>query len=42
VAPKTSVEQLYGEFWADEDRGAVAPPPRGTEWLFEVFAELDP
>jgi SAM-dependent methyltransferase len=39
---KTSVEQLYGDFWADEDRDAVAPPPRGTEWLFDVFAELGP
>ena len=39
---KTSVEQLYGDFWADEDRDAAAPPPRGTEWLFEVFAELGP
>jgi SAM-dependent methyltransferase len=39
---KTSVEQLYGDFWADEDRDPVAPPPRGTEWLFEVFAELGP
>jgi SAM-dependent methyltransferase len=42
VAPKTSVEQLYGDFWADEDRDAEAPPPRGTEWLFDVFAELGP
>jgi SAM-dependent methyltransferase len=39
---KTSVEQLYGDFWADEDRNPVAPPPRGTEWLFDVFAELGP
>ena len=39
---KTSVEQLYGDFWADEDRNPVASPPRGTEWLFDVFAELGP
>jgi SAM-dependent methyltransferase len=39
---KTSVEQLYGDFWADEDRNPVAPPPRGTDWLFDVFAELGP
>jgi SAM-dependent methyltransferase len=42
VGSKTSVEQLYGDFWADEDRDAVAPSPRGSEWLFDVFAELDP
>ena len=39
---KTSVDRLYGDFWVEEDRDAVAPPPRGTEWLFEVFAELAP
>ena len=39
---KTGVEQLYGDFWADEDRNPEAPPPRGTDWLFEVFAELGP
>ena len=39
---KTSVDTLYGDFWADEDRDAVAPPPRGTDWLFDVFAELRP
>jgi sarcosine/dimethylglycine N-methyltransferase len=42
VAPKTSVDKLYGDFWADEARDADAPPPRGTEWLFDVFAELGP
>jgi sarcosine/dimethylglycine N-methyltransferase len=42
VAPKTSVDELYGKFWADEDRNPEAPPPRGTEWLFDVFAELEP
>lgn len=43
---RTSVEQLYGEVWADEsplraelDRSL---DPRGTDWLFEVFAELRP
>jgi SAM-dependent methyltransferase len=46
VASKTSVEQLYGELWAEESgldaelqRGL---DPRGTEWLFSVFAGLDP
>ena len=39
---KTSVERLYGDFWAEEDRNPEAPPPRGTEWLFDVFAELGP
>jgi SAM-dependent methyltransferase len=42
VAPKTSVDELYGKFWADEDRNPEAPPPRGTEWLFDLFAELGP
>jgi SAM-dependent methyltransferase len=39
---KTSVDTLYGEIWVDEDRNPVAPPPRGTAWLFDVFAELGP
>jgi SAM-dependent methyltransferase len=46
VAPKTSVEQLYGELWADESRLdaelAQSLDPRGTEWLFETFAGLRP
>jgi len=42
VAPKTSVDQLYGTFWADEEPQPVAPPARGTDWLFEAFAELRP
>jgi sarcosine/dimethylglycine N-methyltransferase len=42
VAPKTSVDQLYGEIWAEGDPEPVAPPPRGTDWLFEVFAGLGP
>ena len=42
VAPKTSVEKLYGEIWVDEDRNSDVPPARGTEWLFEVFAALGP
>jgi SAM-dependent methyltransferase len=43
VAPKTSVEQLYGEIWA-EDGPALDESlnPRGTDWLFEAFAELGP
>jgi SAM-dependent methyltransferase len=42
----TSVQELYGEFWAGEnpldlelDRSL---DPRGTEWLFDVFASLGP
>lgn len=42
MAPKTSVDKLYGEIWVDEDRNPEAPPARGTEWLFEVFAALGP
>ena len=42
MAPKTSVDTLYGEIWADEDRDVKASPPRGTDWLFEVFARLGP
>ena len=42
----TSVQKLYGEIWAAED-GLEAEldrslDPRGTEWLFEVFASLGP
>jgi SAM-dependent methyltransferase len=43
---RTSVEQLYGEIWAED--GPLAAElreslnPRGTEWLFEVFAGLGP
>src|SRR5262245_55594880 len=40
---RTTVEQLYGEIWAEErsefDRSLS---PRGTDWLFEAFAELGP
>jgi ubiquinone/menaquinone biosynthesis C-methylase UbiE len=46
VAPKTSIQQLYGEFWADENPLDVelqaSLDPRGTEWLFAAFAELGP
>jgi SAM-dependent methyltransferase len=42
VAPKTSVDKLYGQFWAEDEPEPVAPPARGTEWLFDVFAELGP
>jgi SAM-dependent methyltransferase len=43
VAPKTSVAKLYGEIWA-EDGPALDESlnPRGTDWLFEAFAELGP
>jgi sarcosine/dimethylglycine N-methyltransferase len=42
VAPKTSVDELYGQFWVEDEPEPVAPPARGTEWLFEVFAGLGP
>ena len=46
MAAKTSVEQLYGEFWADENPLDAelehSLEPRGTDWLFEVFAALGP
>jgi sarcosine/dimethylglycine N-methyltransferase len=46
VASKTSVEQLYGELWAEESRLDAelqrSLDPRGTEWLFSIFAELGP
>ncbi len=43
---KTSVQQLYGELWADEDpldlELQASLQPRGTEWLFAAFADLGP
>ena len=39
---RNSVEQLYGEIWADDGPEPDAPPARGTDWLFEAFAELGP
>jgi SAM-dependent methyltransferase len=43
VAPKTSVEQLYGEIWAEDGPSLdESLDPRGTDWLFEAFAELGP
>ena len=43
---RTSVEQLYGEIWADDaplDAELQASlEPRGTDWLFQAFAELAP
>jgi SAM-dependent methyltransferase len=42
VAPKTSVDQLYGQFWAEDEPAPVAQPARGTEWLFDVFAGFGP
>jgi SAM-dependent methyltransferase len=42
----TTVQQLYGEYWAGE--GALDAEldrslnPRGTDWLFTYFAELGP
>jgi SAM-dependent methyltransferase len=43
---RTSVEQLYGEIWADEaPLDAELEPslePRGTDWLFQAFADLGP
>jgi SAM-dependent methyltransferase len=44
VAAKNSVQQLYGELWADENPLDLelqeSLEPRGTEWLFAAFAEL--
>jgi SAM-dependent methyltransferase len=46
VAPKTSIQQLYGELWADENPLDVelerSLEPRGTDWLFAAFAQLGP
>jgi SAM-dependent methyltransferase len=40
---KTSVKQLYGEIWAEEGPAFdESLDPRGTEWLFQAFAELGP
>jgi SAM-dependent methyltransferase len=44
---RTTIEQLYGEIWADESPALDAElerslNPRGTEWLFEAFAALGP
>jgi SAM-dependent methyltransferase len=39
----TSVEKLYGEYWAGESAlGDESLNPRGTDWLFARFAELGP
>jgi sarcosine/dimethylglycine N-methyltransferase len=42
----TSVQELYGEFWAGENELDLelqrSLEPRGTEWLFETFAALEP
>jgi ubiquinone/menaquinone biosynthesis C-methylase UbiE len=46
VAPRTSVQQLYGELWVDEDgldrELQKSREPRGTDWFFAAFAELGP
>jgi SAM-dependent methyltransferase len=42
VARKTSVDELYGDFWAAEELRPQSLSPRGTDWLFDVFAELGP
>jgi len=39
---KNSVDTLYGEIWVDEGPALESLSPRGTEWLFELFAELGP
>jgi sarcosine/dimethylglycine N-methyltransferase len=39
---KTTVDELYGEIWAADGPDPDAPPARGTDWLFEAFAELGP
>jgi len=42
----TSVQKLYGEFWAGESaldsELQASLGPRGTEWLFEAFSALGP
>jgi ubiquinone/menaquinone biosynthesis C-methylase UbiE len=42
----TSVERLYGEFWAGDSaldaELQTSLGPRGTDWLFEAFAALTP
>jgi SAM-dependent methyltransferase len=43
----TSVEKLYGEYWAGDESALDAEldgslDPRGTDWLFTFFAELGP
>jgi len=42
----TSVEKLYGEYWAGDDAFGEeldrSLNPRGTDWLFTYFAELGP
>jgi SAM-dependent methyltransferase len=42
----TSVQELYGDFWAGENAldSELEPSlgPRGTEWLFEAFSALGP
>jgi SAM-dependent methyltransferase len=42
----TSVQELYGEFWAGENPLDLelerSLDPRGTEWLFAAFASLGP
>ena len=42
MAPKNTVDRLYGEIWAGEGLDPDAPPARGTTWLFDVFAGLGP
>lgn len=46
MASKTSVQQLYGELWADENPLDLelqeSPEPRDAEWLFAAFADLGP
>ena len=41
-----SVQQLYGELWADDTPVDLelerSLEPRGTDWLFELFASLGP
>ena len=44
---RITVEELYGEVWADDSPALTAEleqslNPRGTNWLFEAFAELGP
>jgi SAM-dependent methyltransferase len=46
VAPKASIQELYGDFWAGESALDLelqrSLDPRGTDWLFDAFAALGP
>ena len=39
---KTSVDELYGNFWAADEPKPESLRPRGTDWLYAAFAEFGP